>query len=238
MAKAKPGKDAKLGKEGPAIPDSRLVRFLMARRRLVASTVSGLVLLALLPDSIRLVTRLLLAWDLTAAIYVGFAFLMMARATVETCHWRAALYDEGDWMIVLIVVACGGASFAAIFAELTAVRADANAHLALAVAALTIVLSWTFTHLSFTLHYANLYYRPLEDGPPGGLKFPGHRAPDYRDFLYYAFVIGCAAQTADVETITPTMRMVSLMHGVVAFAFNTAILALTINVGATLLAPS
>ena len=70
-----------------------------------------------------------------------------------------------------------------------------------------------------------------------GLRFPGEREPDYRDFLYYAFVIGCAAQTGDVETESSTMRLVSLLHGVVAFAFNTAILALTINVGASLLAP-
>ena len=48
-------------------------------------------------------------------------------------------------------------------------------------------------------------------------------------------MIGCAAQTADVATTSRDMRMVSLIHGVVAFAFNTAILALMINVGASLL---
>ena len=79
------------------------------------------------------------------------------------------------------------------------------------------------------------YYRPDKDGVPGGLDFPGDEPPDYRDFLYYSFVIGCAAQTADVATTSRDMRMVSLIHGVVAFAFNTAILALMINVGASLL---
>ena len=100
---------------------------------------------------------------------------------------------------------------------------------------LTVVLAWTFTHIIFTLHYANLYYRPHKDGVPGGLDFPGDEPPDYRDFLYYAFVIGCAAQTADVATTSRDMRLVSLAHGVIAFAFNTAILALMINVGASLL---
>ena len=95
-------------------------------------------------------------------------------------------------------------------------------------------LSWTFTHIVFTLHYANVYYRPDDDGP-GGLHFPGNRPPDYRDFLYYSFVIGCACQTGDVATISPAMRRLTLVHGIVAFAFNTAILALTINVGASLL---
>ena len=99
---------------------------------------------------------------------------------------------------------------------------------------LTVALSWAFTHTVFTLHYAHVYYRPDEDGP-GGLVFPGQRAPDYRDFLYYSFVIGCAAQTGDVATVSHAMRQLTMMHGIVAFTFNTAILALTINVGASLL---
>ena len=53
--------------------------------------------------------------------------------------------------------------------------------------------------------------------------------------MYYSFVIGCAAQTGDVATVSRNMRQLSLVHGVVAFTFNTAILALTINVGASLL---
>jgi len=74
-----------------------------------------------------------------------------------------------------------------------------------------------------------------EQGATGGLEFPGKRPPDYRDFLYYSFVIGCATQTADVNTVSPAMRRATLVHGVIAFAFNTAILALMINVGASLL---
>ncbi|HZQ00812.1 MAG TPA: DUF1345 domain-containing protein [Reyranella sp.] len=216
--------------------NSRLVRLFVARRRLMLSVVSGLILMVVLPASLRISTRYLLAWDLTAAIYVGFAFLMMARSTVETCHDRASLYDERDWVIVALVVASAAASFGAIFTELAVIKSAKVTPIgSLCVAAATVVLSWTFTHVIFTLHYANLYYRPDGDGHHGGLKFPGHRAPDYRDFLYYSFVIGCAAQTADVETVSPAMRLASLAHGVIAFAFNTAILALSINVAASLL---
>lgn len=215
---------------------SRLGRFLIARRRLLVATGAGIALAVVLPPATRLATRFLLAWDLTAFIYVAFAFLMIARSTVETCHERAALYDESDWVIVTLVVGSAAASFAAIFAELAAIKpGQAPAAISLVITGLTVVLAWTFTHVMFTLHYANLYYRPHKDGVPGGLAFPGDEAPDYRDFLYYSFVIGCAAQTADVATTSRGMRLVSLLHGVVAFAFNTAILALTINVGASLL---
>jgi uncharacterized membrane protein len=161
---------------------------------------------------------------------------MIIRSDVKTCRARAALYDQSDWVIISVVVASAAASFAAIFVELGVIKSSHGpALLGLAVTGLTVVLSWTFTHVIFTLHYANVYYRPHKNGPPGGLDFPGERPPDYRDFLYYAFVIGCAAQTGDVNTTSGEMRLISLVHGVVAFAFNTAILALTINVGAGLL---
>ncbi len=218
-------------------PEARIVRMLIARRRLMASVAAGVILYLILPSSYRLATRGLLAWDLTASIYVVAALVMIVHSNHETCRARAALYDEGgDWIIMGLVVASAAASFVAVLAELSTVRAQGSSWIHLAITGATVVLSWAFTHTIFTMHYANLYYRPdAHRGHPGGLEFPGHRAPDYRDFLYYAFVIGCASQTADVNTVSPKMRSVTLVHGVISFAFNTAILALTINVGASLL---
>ena len=213
----------------------RIVRFAVGRRRLLLSFAAGLLLFAILPDRLYLPTRFIFAWDLTTALYVGATLIMMAQSTVETCHDRAALYDEGDWVILVLVVASAAASFVAIFAELASLAGKREPlSLGLVITAITVTLSSTFTHVVFTLHYANVYYKPDDDGP-GGLHFPGDRPPDYKDFLYYSFVIGCACQTGDVATISPAMRRLTLVHGVVAFAFNTAILALTINVGASLL---
>ena len=160
---------------------------------------------------------------------------MIARSSVTDCHDHAALYDEGDWVILVLVIAAVAASFVCIAVELPALKAPNHSMLrGVIVTGATVALSWTFTHTVFTLHYANVYYRPDEDGP-GGLAFPGHRPPDYRDFLYYSFVIGCASQTGDVATVSRAMRHLTMIHGIVSFAFNTAILALTINVGASLL---
>ena len=213
----------------------RFFRFVQGRRRLLSSIAAGLVLLAFLPGSMREVTRMLLAWDFATLLYLGATFRMFARSTVDTCRARASLYDEGEQFILLIVVIGVAASFAAIFTELATARSNKDGLLeCLLIAGVTVALSWTFTHTVFTLHYANVYYKPDDDGP-GGLKFPGDREPDYHDFMYYSFVIGCAAQTGDVATVSRSMRQLSLVHGVVAFTFNTAILALTINVGASLL---
>jgi uncharacterized membrane protein len=216
--------------------DWRVFRFVMGRRRLLLSTLAGVFLLVLLPERYRLATRFILAWDLTALLYVTSIMVMIWRSSVEDCHDHAALNDEGDWTILLLVVAAASASFVCIAVELPVLRSPNHSLvLGIFITGLTVALSWTFTHTVFTLHYANVYYRPDEDGP-GGLDFPGTREPDYRDFLYYSFVIGCAAQTGDVATRSRAMRHLTMIHGIVAFAFNTAILALTINVGASLLA--
>lgn len=213
----------------------RMVRFVVGRQRLLLSALAGSILLLLIPDGVRTSTRLIFGWDLGTILYIGTTLLMITRSTVETCHNRAALYDEGDWIILLLVIGSAAASFVAIFVELASLAGKREAMATgLAITILTVALSWTFTHLVFALHYANVYYKPNDDGR-GGLDFPGDRLPDYRDFLYYSFVIGCTAQTADVATTSRAMRHLTLVHGMVAFAFNTAILALAINVGASLL---
>jgi uncharacterized membrane protein len=100
-------------------------------------------------------------------------------------------------------------------------------------AALTVVMSWTFTHTMFAIHYAHEYYDGPENELVQGLEFPGTGAPDYWDFVYYSFVIGTACATADVNVTSKNMRRITTLHCVVAFFFNTTILALTVNIGAS-----
>jgi uncharacterized membrane protein len=94
------------------------------------------------------------------------------------------------------------------------------------------VSSWTFTHTIFAIHYAHEYYTGPDDDLAQGLEFPGHGAPDYWDFVYYSFVIGTACATADVNVTSKSIRRITTLHCVVAFFFNTTILALTVNIGA------
>ncbi|MBP7395112.1 MAG: DUF1345 domain-containing protein, partial [Zoogloea sp.] len=72
-------------------------------------------------------------------------------------------------------------------------------------------------------------------GGNGGLQFPGETDPDYGDFLYFAAVIGTSGQTADVSFASRPMRRIGLLHCVLAYAFNTTLLALTINIASGLL---
>ena len=105
-------------------------------------------------------------------------------------------------------------------------------HVALALS--TVVGSWLLLPTVFALNYASLYFRV----PPGsGLRFPDDAKdfrPDFSDFLYFAFTIAVASQTADVTVSTRTLRRWVLLQSVLSFVFNTAILAFTINVAASL----
>ena len=96
--------------------------------------------------------------------------------------------------------------------------------------------SWLVVHTLFTLHYAHVYYRSLARRPSvEALEFPGKDAPDYLDFAYFSFVIGATAQTADISVSSSEMRRLALLHGMLSFLFNTVILALSINMLASLL---
>jgi uncharacterized membrane protein len=98
----------------------------------------------------------------------------------------------------------------------------------------TILLSWSFIQVMFAFHYAHEFYAEHR-GAAGGLGFPGKEAPDYWDFLYFAFVIGMTEQVSDVTVRSKLMRRTVLAHGLLSFVFNFALLALTVNLAASAL---
>lgn len=95
----------------------------------------------------------------------------------------------------------------------------------------TMVLVWTFGNAVYALHYAHLFYSRADGGKDqAGLKFPGTNAPDMADFAYFAFTLGVAVQTADVDITSPHIRRIVTIHCIAGFFFNLGVLALTINV--------
>lgn len=215
-----------------------LIRHIRARPRLFICAVVGLLFGLLLPDDIGLlpVTRMILGWDVGIVSYLVLCAVLIKRSTQEDIRQQARLQDEGQWVILTLVIVAAIASLVAIVAELAAASALSGTlrYMHIGLALFTIVASWAFTHMMFGLHYAHEYYLSLANNQPAGLEFPGDDAPDYRDFLYFAYIIGTSAQTADVNISSKPMRRVSLMHCVLAFFFNTTVLALTINIAAGL----
>ena len=219
------------------------VRLVRARPFLFGCAAVGGILGFLTPSWLTTTSRFLIGWDAAILVYLILIGRLLTHADDQSMRRRAQELDEGRLAILAGAIFAALISFGAIVAELSIAKDlhgfEKSAHISLAIA--TIVLSWFFIHLIFTLHYAHEFYFEFDadgDGKPdlrGGLRFPGEEMPHYMDFLYYAYTIGVAAQTADVETTSRTMRGVTLAHSIVAFFFNTAILALMINIAAGLL---
>ena len=101
-------------------------------------------------------------------------------------------------------------------------------------AGVTVLFSWAFMQVMFTLHYAHDYYAVACHGGHPGLQFPGDDHPDYGDFFHFAAIIGTSGQTADISFSSKPMRRIGSVHCILAYLFNTTVLALLINIGAGL----
>jgi uncharacterized membrane protein len=206
------------------------VRVVYGRPRTFIALALGVAVFFLLPDTWRLARRLVVGWDVFAALYLVLAYLMMLRCDVAHIRRSAVLQDDGRFLILLLTAFGALASLGAIMLELGAAKGN-PAGLILAV--VTIVLSWVLVHTAFALHYAHDFYRGTE---AGGLQFPSrgaHENADYWDFIYFSFVIGMTAQVSDVGITDKIIRRTATVHGIVSFVFNTALLALMVNIAAS-----
>jgi uncharacterized membrane protein len=155
---------------------------------------------------------------------------MKLHCDLATIRRTAVKQDDGRFLIPLLTALGAFASLAAIVSEL------GEAHhkpAELMFATLTVALSWMAVHTAFALHYAHDYYRGKK---PGGLQFPSgdqDEHADYWDFVYFSFVIGMTAQVSDVGITDKTIRRTATVHGIISFVFNTALLALMVNIAAS-----
>ena len=216
----------------------KLIAPLAKRPALVAALVVLAGALALQPAAWGWPNRIVFAWDAGVLVYLIVAFAQMAAEwDGETMSRRAADLDQGRTVVLLACVLGVLACIAAVIAELISPGEPfaRNAGARLAVVAATLALSWTFIHTTFATHYAHDFYTQDGGERRAGLLFPGEaKDPGYWDFIHFSFVIGVANQTADVQIASPAVRRLVTWHGIVAFLFNTVILALSINATASL----
>jgi uncharacterized membrane protein len=209
-----------------------LIRVGRAHLRLVISAVIGIAVALALP--LMAITRSLIGWDIGVAIYLVAAAVAMAKcSSVDQMKSNAAAQDEGAYGILVLTAAASLASLGAIFAELAEIE-HSNPYYGLygALAVGTIVLSWTFIHTIFALHYAHDFYGGRHKG---GLQFPDDNQPDYWDFIYFAFVIGMTFQVSDVAVRHKSIRRMVVAHGVLSFFFTTTVVAVTVNIAASVI---
>jgi uncharacterized membrane protein len=217
---------------------TRFLSIFTSRPYLLTAIAAGIVLYfasARFVDSAM--TRAIIGWDAGVVTFIALSFVFMAGADESCMKRRAITHDEGGDLMLLITILAAVASVGGLVIELSVAKGQPGADLRVALAAGTVVISWLFVQVAFAMHYAHVYYL-AEDAcstHQGGLDFGyGAEEPDYWDFLHFAIVIGATSQTADIVFKSKLMRRVGTLHSVIAFGFNTAILATMINLAASL----
>jgi uncharacterized membrane protein len=216
---------------------SKVFHHIRVRPRLWSAVAIACMLAVILPDHISTVTRVLLSWDVGVISFLTLALFMFIGATPTHMHTRAVAQDDGALAVLAITIIAASATIVAIIIELAGVKhyEPSLRYLHFGLGMVTLLSSWAFIHTSFALHYAHEYYICKRQHTQQPLVFPEQPEPDYWDFLYFSFVIGMTSQTSDVAIVATTMRRLAMLHGIISFFFNTALLALAINAAASTL---
>jgi uncharacterized membrane protein len=209
---------------------------LRARPRLLIGIAVGIAVAVLFPGGVGATLRAVIGWDAGITVFLTLVLSMAATATPASMRRRAALEDQARWVFLGMMAAAALFSMFAVLElmhEAHSAEGRVTVELSL-LAGVTILLSWSFAHSVFAVHYAHGYYADRAANLATPLMFPGERAdPDYWDFLYFSFVVGMTCQVSDVQVAT--WRRLVLAHGLLSFLYNTVVLALSINLLAGLL---
>lgn len=226
-----------VGSVGSMTPLGDAVRAWLAI--LAASTVYFLVPLDV-GSGISMLTFYLAFYDVLCVVWLGLIWLSLRSSTPsQTRRWALAQDRSGTvtqrimrtfygtrifggrtgLFTIIVVVFIGLFSALTLLPDLGTVRSTLSV--------VGVVVAWGLLHTSFALYYAYLYYG--DEGNPGGLLFPRGVEPDALDFAYYAFGVGTTFSSPEVEVTSRVLRRTTLAHGVFSFFYNTAILALVIN---------
>ncbi|RZA02229.1 MAG: DUF1345 domain-containing protein [Sphingobacteriaceae bacterium] len=182
---------------------------------------------------------ILMSWIAFAVVVLIMDWIIILTSHPKEVRKIVSLEDSSRTLIFLFVIVAAVISLGAILLLLQSTKGQSTDGVAFPVilSLTSVVVSWWLVHTIFTLRYAHLYYGTDKAAgkPNQGLNFPGNDDPDYLDFVYFSFVIGMTFQVSDVEITLRPIRRLALFHSIISFVFNTAIVALSINVVAGLM---
>lgn len=212
--------------------DNWLLRIHPLHRMLICLICSVLFCI-LLPGNMVFLLKVMLGWITFAFLFTLADWGILFTRPIGKIR-KVAQQDDGSKVFVFAMIILS--SFASLFTVLfLMISGGERSDLFVPVAIGGMILSWIMLHTLFTFNYAHLYYGDGKHGAAGGgLDFPGQGTPDYIDFAYFSFVIGCTFQVSDVVISSKTIRRRVLLHSLLSFALNTFVVALTINLVAGL----
>jgi uncharacterized membrane protein len=175
----------------------------------------------------------LLAWVAAGGVFLGWAWGSVRGLGPGETASHATREDNSRVMSQLLLLGASVASLAGVAAALVKASHSHGAEEVWLIAAsvATVVVSWALVHTVYALRYAHLYYSPAV----GGIDFKSDDAPDYRDFAYVAFTVGMTFQVSDTDIQKREIRRTVLRQAFLAYLFGAVILAVTVNVIASLL---
>ena len=182
---------------------------------------------------IKPITAIMLAWDIFSFLMIAIAWFMFFNVPKSKMSMLAQREDESRTVIFFIVLASVLISLFGILLMGTVEEKYITKDIHEMVSMMGVALSWFLLHTIFTLHYAHQYYdddHQRKGVSSKGINFPEEDNPDYLDFAYFAFVLGMTFQVSDVTISAQKIRRLALLHGIIAFLYNTIIVALTINI--------
>ncbi len=224
------------------MPGVHPLAYLLTWQRTLFACVFGFVLYAASPwvfPHLHFETRSLMAWVIACSLFFTLTWGGIWRMDVAQTRWRSQRFNPGVRTLYSLLLITVGISLIGVLQVSEATKTLAGLgrwfHILLAFAALT--ANWFLIQTIFALSYAHHYYHPDRDNKAASLGFPGlarhgvacDAEPVYSDFAYFSVVVGMTAQTADVTTKTAEIRRLVLVHGLISFAYNILVLALSLN---------
>lgn len=205
------------------------------RRRVLGSAAVGLLVGLALAWVAPWQLAVLAGWDLVAVLVLSRVWFRVGRFSADQTKQFATREDDSRASAELLLVAASVASLGgAAFGLLKAHESGPTLQALLTVeSVLTVALSWAVVHTVFALRYAHEYYTTTLSG---AIDFKsGKYEPDYGDFAYVAFTVGMTFQVSDTDIGSRLIRRTVLRHALVSYLFGAIIVALMVNVIATLL---
>ncbi|MEN6542287.1 DUF1345 domain-containing protein [Parvibaculum sp.] len=210
----------------------RVVAHIRHHIRFYVSLLVGIAIWRFAGDALPRPLHVSIAADGAYALYLVLMFTNMVPLMPDLLRRRASYEDEGIGIIVVITVAAIVVSVGNIFVILNASEPPSTLHIVLAL--IGVLLGWLTLHVVMAAHYIQVYYHDALPGEghkdTGGLDFPGTTEPTYWEFIYHSFVVGMTAQTSDTQVTSSRMRRITLGHGMLAFFYNTVLIALAVNI--------
>jgi len=183
--------------------------------------------MAVTPGTTPWQLRAMVGWDAMALTLLGLCWQILLRSDARTTELRAGDQDPGSLAVFAVAVSSSLFSLFAATLVLRMMRGESCGSFWVVLALVSVGLSWILTHTAYAFRYAHLFYTGEVNG---GLSFPGTSTPSDMDFAYYSLTLGMCFQVSDVQITDPEIRRTSLGHALIAFVFNTTIVALSLNV--------